>query len=324
MHGDKEIANLHIGAPTDDDPAQFTRVISDKGTMDWGEAKKVRGEYCRAYSDQQGKNCHAPFQMGIPIYMANEPLSVSIEALPDEREKIYLEYFNGHSYQRLGTVNQGRTVFEFSLKTADSEIEASIDPGERPLPEEGPAETPVAGVDFDSLQKNNSVYGSGESRIGIEKLDILDEDGKSVRTFLTGGTMRFHIRLLLREATESFFLVVCIMNLNGKPVTQVFCKSEDLDVSNQIGGITIEACLSPVRLGAGDYMASVGIYKTCSMSRYEEEEAYIVVDRALFFKVEQPFMIRKSLGSVLHVCEWRWGEKTYVFDGTNLKNGEGQ
>ena len=61
------VSQLHFGAPMDDDPAQFTRVIADKGGMDWSDAKKDRGNFYRAYCDQGGSNCHAPFQMEIPF-----------------------------------------------------------------------------------------------------------------------------------------------------------------------------------------------------------------------------------------------------------------
>ena len=98
------VSQLHFGAPMDDDPAQFTRVIADKGGMDWSDAKKDRGNFYRAYCDQDGSNCHAPFQMEIPLHLSGKALSVCIHARPDSREKIYLEYFDGHAYRRLGQV----------------------------------------------------------------------------------------------------------------------------------------------------------------------------------------------------------------------------
>lgn len=39
------VSQLHFGAPMDDDPAQFTHVIADKGGMDWSDAKKDPGEF---------------------------------------------------------------------------------------------------------------------------------------------------------------------------------------------------------------------------------------------------------------------------------------
>lgn len=88
---------------------------------------------------------------------------------------------------------------------------------------------------------------------------------------------------------------------------------------NSKGTVTIEACLSPLRIGAGDYMASIGVFKSCDMSRNAEEESYVVADRALFFKVEQPLLVRKALGDLLHPCKWRYNNESFLFDGTKLR-----
>ena len=60
------VSQLHFGAPMDDDPAQFTRVIADKGRYGLERRQKGPGNFYRAYCDQGGSNCHAPFQMEIP------------------------------------------------------------------------------------------------------------------------------------------------------------------------------------------------------------------------------------------------------------------
>ncbi len=315
--GEEIVSELHIGAPADDDLAQFTRVISDlsdKGGMDWSGSKKERGRYFRTYSNCQGKNQQASFQMAIPVYLAIKPLTICIDAAPDERENVYLEYFNGQSYCRLGTLENGKTTFGFSLQKLEQEQ------GETSLLPEAAHEDGQGGskVDSDELRKSNSIYGSDEGIVNIKNLDIFDADGRSIRCFFTGGTICFQIQLFLRRAIESFVVVVCIMSTSGKTVTQAFCRSEDLGIIQQEGDVTIKACLSPLRIGAGDYMASIGVFKSCDMSRNAEEESYVVADRALFFKVEQPMLVRKTLGDLLHTCEWRFKDVSVIFDGTTL------
>ena len=114
------------------------------------------------------------------------------------------------------------------------------------------------------------------------------------------------------------------MTRSGKTVTQLFCTSEDLGISSipENGHVTIGAELSPLRIGEGEYMVSIGIFKQCTMSKAAEEPSYCVSDRALFFKVEQPFGVKKGLGDLLHPCDWSCGAVHHVFDGTALKSEE--
>ena len=182
----------------------------------------------------------------------------------------------------------------------------------RPERGTGPGkEEPLAGdrdaTDFQQMQQTNSVYGSQELR--IEAQDILDGTGKSVRCFTTGDTLRFQIQLAAHKAVRHFVAVVCIMTRSGKTVTQLFCTSEDLGISSipENGHVTIGAELSPLRIGEGEYMVSIGIFKQCTMSKAAEEPSYCVSDRALFFKVEQPFGVKKGLGDLLHPCNWSCG-----------------
>jgi len=366
----KPVSFLHFGAPTDDDPTQFTHVIADKGA-DWGPAKKERGNLYRAYSDQDGVNCHAPFQMAIPVYLSAKNLEICINARPDTREKVYLEYFDGHAYHRLGEIGVGNTNFSFQMiensPAQETEAPAAPEAGEAAAPEAEVAAAPEAEVaaapeaevaaapetevaaapeaeasdtpewkfrrdehadeweavsdadDYDKLQKTNSVYGT--QQLVIEKMDILNADGESSRVFVTGDAARFRIHIGVRRPVSSFIGVVCIMTRDGKAVTQVFCRSEELGIDKVDRPIVLDASFAPLRLGEGDYMVSVGLFQTCDFSRAAEEKSYCVADRALFFKVQQPFGIRKYLGTFLHACEWSAGEETSRFDGVDLKSG---
>lgn len=350
----KTISTLHFGAPTDDDESQFTHVIVEKGAMDWSVAKKDRGNFYRAYRNEKGINCHAPFQMAIPMHLSMEPLTVCMKARPDSREKIYLEYFDGHEYRRLGEVQNGQSRFSFQLqplrikerKINQTEVaDEKTEPPQKinapkPMKEsfcgeedtdsiEEPETVFVAqeelqakklmleATDLDQMKKSNSVYGSQE--LVIKKLDIVNAEGKSSRNFETGESLRFQIHLKANQSVSAFVVVVCIMTRTGKVATQVFCNSKDIGITSLEGEGMIEACFSPLRIGEGEYMVSIGVFKQCDMSRNAEEPSYCVADRSLFFKVEQPFGIRKSLGSVLHTCDWKCGKASHQFDGAMLK-----
>ncbi|HJA24796.1 MAG TPA: ABC transporter ATP-binding protein [Candidatus Fournierella merdigallinarum] len=326
---DKTVSELRPGAPTDDDPSQFTCLLAEKGAMDWSEARKDRQSFYRAYCDQNGSNCHAPFQMAVPIHLASSPLTIQIKARPDSREKVYLEYFDGTAYKRLGQIHDGTTRFEFQLDAAAApEQPPQEDAPQAPARDDtppaqdaaaaGPAADPEEAADYQQMQKTNSVYGSQE--LHIEKLDILNAEGTSTRSFVTGETIRFQIRLNALQRVERFVAVVCIMARSGKVITQLFCKSEDVGIRGLEGETTLEALLSPMRIGEGEYMVSIGIFKQCNMSRLAEEPSFCVADRSLFFKVQQPFGVRKSLGEMLHACTWACGNTHWQFDGTTFKS----
>ena len=358
----KSVSNLHFGAPTDDDPAQFTHVIADKGA-DWGPAKKERGNLCRSYSNQEGTNCHAPFQMAIPVHLSTETLEICVNARPDTREPVYLEYFDGHSYHRLGEIGVGNSFFSFRMEgrkelpekeqdavasvtsdvipddeteitpvfhevlqnETDSVMASNPEPTSVPewkVDRDMPADDPEPVVDADNYEKlkeTNSLYGSQE--LIIEKMDILDTNGESCRVFTTGSNVCFRIEIGVAKRIPSFVGVVCIMTRDGKAVSQVFCRTEDLGLKEIAASMTLNASFSPLRLGEGDYMVSVGLFKTCDFSRVSEEKAYCVADRALFFKVRQPFGVRKYLGAYLQACEWSSGQAHNRFDGVEMKSG---
>lgn len=312
------LSALRFGAPTDDDAAQFTHVIVDKGS-DWGPAKKERGNLYRSYSDQEGQNCHAPFQMSIPLHLSTESLEVVVNARPDTRETVYLEYFDGHAYRRLGELGAGKTAFTFSLSEREAPAGGESQTGGETADTAGTAAGTADADDYEKLKATNSVYGT--QQLVIEHMDILNAEGKSSRAFFTGDELRFQIQAKANSPLPSFVAVVCIMTRDGKPVTQSFCRSEALGFDGVNGAFTLEASFSPLRLGEGEYMVSIGFFETCDMSRFAEEKSYCVADRALFFKVEQPFGVRKYLGSFLHDCQWSSGETQFRFDGVELKEG---
>ena len=354
----KVVSELRPGAPTDDDPSQFTHLIAEKGVMDWSEARKDRQSFYRAYCNQNGLNCHAPFQMEVPIHLAARPLTIRVKARPDSREKIYLEYFDGDGYKRLGDIQDGTTQFEFHLEAVSQKaaepqttLKTETEPALAPKPTKetehldntGTKEAQKSEADrqtktvsqsnpqeaaeqeatnYEKMRKTNSVYGSQELR--IENLDILNSEGTSCRSFVTGESLNFQIDLNAVQLVQHFVAVVCIMARSGKVITQLFCKSEDLGIQMLQGATTLKATLSPMRIGEGEYMVSIGLFKECDVSRAAEEPSYCVADRALFSKVQQPFGVRKALGGMLQECEWGCGDIHCRFDGTTLTSKETQ
>jgi lipopolysaccharide transport system ATP-binding protein len=118
------------------------------------------------------------------------------------------------------------------------------------------------------------------------------------------------------QPVESFVLVVCIYFRDTRAATQVFCPSGRLGLDGFSGSTVVDVDFDPLRLGESEYMASIGLFKTCDFTTPREDEAYCVVDRAVMFKVYQSPTMAKSLGSFAHPVVWRHGDVSAFYDPT--------
>ena len=134
-----------------------------------------------------------------------------------------------------------------------------------------------------------------------------------------GCFMQFKITLSPQTPIDRFTIVIDIMTRTGKVISQVFCESEDLEIVDINSDLEIRASYNPIRFGEDEYMVSIGVFKYCNYASESENEAYCVVDRAVFFKIQQKEQIKKSMGAFAHPCIWSYRDKQRVFDAVKLK-----
>ncbi|AQS60359.1 ABC transporter ATP-binding protein [Desulforamulus ferrireducens] len=329
---DNEIANLMVGAPMDNDTNSLNKIIDGKGMMDWGKSQHKGGDFFRAYQNEEGIYCHAPFQLCIPKHLiAHENIRLKINADIDKSEKVHLDLWIKDNYERVSTLDSSQDFFDISLSPYISRIggerkNLSENQDVQQLEKENNFSEVVENTDleennrkteysYEVFKENNSIYGTQE--VIVKSVDILDKNNTSKRLFFIGEDLRFKIDLYAKEKIRFFVLVISILSTEGKPIGQVYCKSSDLGINEIVGSETIYAAYQPLRIGSGEYMVSIGVFKHYDLNVERENESYCVVDRAVFFKVTQPESIKKGLGAFAHSCTWQYKDIYLTYDPTD-------
>ncbi len=334
----KELATLDVGAPMDNDDTNINRIIDGNRFMDWDKSSKDNNGFYRYYCNKNGSNCHAPFQLSISKHYNLSDLRIKISAVIDDKESVYLEQWCHDKYLRLGELNSNEFEQCFKLHyenentivleenfieiNENEDIQAQeIQIIEKTLLEDDENNNTSyiennLKQDYNDFINSNSIYGN--QQMIIESVDVVDLYNESKRVFAMGETMKFTINISPKEKIDNFTLVVNILTNTGKCAAQVFCKSEDLNLNDIDKDFIVNANFSPLRLGEGEYMVSVGIFKYCDLNDEAENEAYCIVDRAVFINVKQKETIKKCMGNFAHECKWEYGEKYFYFDATKL------
>ncbi len=288
-HDRKDIQRLDFGAAPGSGRDLKSRVLCAKGTMDWGKSSTDNKGTFRYYENTQSLYKHAAFQI-ITAESDSLPKGITVEAEIRGQEEVSLDIWNGTSFQQLGVMTtNGQHSF-----TIPSDIFS-------------PEKTKFGPT------KDFSHYG--DFKVEISGVELLNSSKVSQRIFEIGESLEFEIALESKAKPRRFSIVASILRANGVPATQVFCESDDIGFQwNSSGPTNITLKLSPLRLGAGDYMASIGIFSHYDLRSEAENHAYCVLDRAVFFKVQQPFGIKKDLGGFAHETTWAHGGTFFKYD----------
>lgn len=328
------VGDINVGGPMDNDINSYNRIIDGKGMMDWSKSINDHQNFCRIFQDEEGMFCHAPFQMCVPAHILKEDtLSLKIVATIADGEPVHVDLWIEEKYERIGTLISngtksiynleillskvlpgGTSVEKYTGEFTDEDIEDKVDLGE------------VADLNhFSNEDLNNeeeyvykkfvsdlSVYGTQD--IVISNVDLLNGANLTKRVFFIGEALKFKINLSARKLVPHFVMVASILNIDGRPAGQVFCRSEDLGISNFDGDATVYLEYSPLRFGTGEYVVSLGLFKEYDLSVEKENASYCVVDRAIFFKVIQPSIMKKGVGAFAHKSTWRYLDREHVYD----------
>lgn len=304
LESDKELERIDVGVSMDNSIDNASRIIDGKAVMDWGISEKDDYGRFRYYENQKGKMMHAPFQLAVPTYLEENVKQLRIFAKAESDEHVYVDFWNGESYQRIGTLKEGfgETVLQIAKEIITEKDEST---------NIGKLEQDSA-LNYNQLKAENSIYGDGKIR--LERVDLVDETGESSRVFTALHEMTFKMEIKMTQQIKSFVLTIAIMTTDGKAITQVFCPSDKLEIDFKENTIEMDACFSPLKIGEGEYMASVGLYKKCVLTNQAEDESYCVVDRAVFFKIVQPECMQKKLGMVIHDCSFRHNDVQWTYN----------
>lgn len=328
-NSDSLIGEIKVGSPMDNDINSPNRIIDGIGMMDWGRSQKSAKSFFRAYQNEDGLYCHAPFQLCVPKHLMSEPgLTLKIKADINKAENVYVDLWLEDRYERLTSLTHENKTYNISISEylkpleivpnminfKDSKRDDSLKIGFVTKVEGKPSSNINTDNDYtyDKFVSELSIYGTKE--IIVEYVDLLDADKKSKRVFFVGETLEFKISLISNKKVSKFFVVASILTVDGRPASQAFCDSSKLGLVDFEGEAVITLQYSPLRFGPGEYIVSLGLFKEYDLSTERENESYCVVDRAVFFKVVQPESIKKVLGAFSHSVIWQCGDKKNLYD----------
>lgn len=288
-HRGKVIDQVYVGASLDDDRGQRVHLLTGKGYMEWGAPKTdEQGQAYREFMDCQGQYKHAPVSLRVPLGLGGiDEFSVLVQhGAVAVGDSLLCQIFDGVDYVTLGALfAQGsddcrQLAQEFSLAPATGEPAASTLATEPP--------------------RSDYVYGEGSA--WIEAVEFVDGAGDSHRVFVFGEELVVRIRWGAKKNIACMAFVVCLYGMDGRCVAQVLSPFVSATTGHRSG--SIEARFSPLMVGRGDYVVSVGIFDGMTEAQAAGEHPLDVQDRQYRIRVISPTDIRMDRGIVVHPVTW--------------------
>ncbi len=277
---------IQVGNSFDNDLLQSFYIVESIGKTGWSSAKKDQDGYYRNCLDDRSEYKQAPFILKLPKVLLNEignnPLSLEVEY--KSSSGIHLDIFDDdyQNYKKIAflpnTQNQVQKYsYEFVLDNLIQTQEQQENITQRDCV------SVLQNQQTQFLKHDHVNYGSRE--ISIEEVQILDQDNVNIRVLFSGKN--YLVRLFFNSEVwiKNPVFVFCIYTSEGLCVSQFIVSSSEIGIEKIKGKGHIDFVLSNLYLGAKDYVASAAIFKKKNINKIEPE-AYHVIDRSIFFKVE--------------------------------------
>lgn len=287
-HNGETIDSVLVGEALDDDRSQRVHLLTAKGYMNWGAPRvDSRGVSFREFKECGGQYKHAPISIRIPFGLGElGEYTVTLKhsgCTPDE--VLYLQIFDGLDYISLGELSQaidggGEISQVFALSNS---LLLPVD-----------AEAP--------LMTERSQFEYGEGSAWIEEVDFTDQYHVSRRVFEFGEPLHVRIRWGAKVDIPEMAFIVCIYGMDGRCVSQVVSPFIASSYGHRTG--MIRASFSPLMIGAGDYVISIGIFDGMTEEQQNGERPLDVHDRMYRIRVTAPRDVRMERGTVVHPVEW--------------------
>lgn len=299
---DKMLTEINVGDAMDNDISQTSYVSIEPGYINWGNPYKVNGRFARNFENTGGKYMHAVFILRVPeIEFHRENLRIEVEYLDNTREDIFFEIYFKDNYTRLGCLygnNTGKIQklsFDIPQAILEEKIEASEELAIKEADKDSDAED-------DGSAKIDDVYGGGG--VDMDKVSLLNKNDEDTHVYTSGEEMCIRIHYKVRQTVNHPTVIVAIYRMDGICVSQVISQKDGFTVPHLEGKGFIDVRYSPLLLGKGDYVISLGIFKPVNLLNPQEQTSYCVHDRKYQFKVVQPEDIKMELGVVNHPVKW--------------------
>ncbi|MCH9756266.1 MAG: ABC transporter ATP-binding protein [Gammaproteobacteria bacterium] len=289
-HQGEVVHQLLLGESLDDDRTQKLHLLTSHSDTDWGVPHTDENNRAyREFSNCKGRYKHAPVNLKIPLGLG-ELDAFSVEICHGGNvgdEDVLCQIFVDKSYETIGTINRTTSntntlnVQTFSFEKVTQQLQLASDVKKQPA--------------------LNSVYGDKPTL--IENVDFIDANRASQRVFIFGEELIVKIDWKAEETLEKMAFVVTFYGMDGRCVTQVI--SDFVSTKKNGSSGTTEARFSPLMIGSGEYVISVGIYNN-KTDKNVVNEPLSVRTRQYRIKVIPPHDCRMERGLVVHPIAWQY------------------
>ncbi len=293
QHRDEAIDKAIVGGAADDDRNQRVHLLTAKGYMDWGTPQsEVDGRAFREFADCKGQYRHAPVSVRIPLALgalADFSVRVAHSGSP-VGEDVLCQVFDGVEYITLGKLKKVEGHGSDHLRASISQTFSFA----------ALADETHIGLSQHEPVRSDFVYGEGTA--WIDSVDFLDSSSVSRRVFSFGEMLTVEVRWVAKKNISCMAFVVCLYGMDGRCVTQVVSPFVAATDSGRSGLIRAE--FSPLMVGKGDYIVSVGIFDGLTEAQATGEKPLDVHDRQYRIRILAPTDIKMDRGQVVHPVRW--------------------
>jgi hypothetical protein len=285
------LGEIDVGAPMDNSAGHDHHLLDDPALTNWGAPRRRGDTSLRCFSDTGGRDGHAPFVFSLPTHLAESARAVElrIEHQCSDGEPVLVEIFHDRAYQPIGVLTpvsgplSGSDHFPVALN-GKAESPAEGPPASDPVPTtQSPARAAcrIVSVDFE-------VPGRGSTRV-----------------IPLGAELLVHVTYESEEGVVDPVFGLTIRRIDGVQMDHQNSKLLCGDVGQVRGRGTATFRFAPLRLGIGEYAATVEILQHLDVERwYDTPPHYDIHDRRYRLSVFPPGPLYKDRGAVLQECKF--------------------
>lgn len=287
----EKYAEILVGDSMDNSIQEVGHLITDQKTINWSEPLKQDSKWYREFVDLGRTNVHAAGIFLLPPSVTLNELVFEIEYQDVSEQTVQFELYNAEHaiYETVLDIN--------TTSTGDWMItEAKIFPDISAQQEEN---------NQPAVNHMNDIYGAGD--IEIDHFYMTDENDQESYVHTLNDSMTFKIHFHTNRPVPKAVFVVAIYGLDGKVITQLISKEKGIKFSDIRDG-AVNFHIQALKIGAGEYLVSLGIFPDIDLINPVEQEAFCIHDRKYRFKVVQPLHLNMNLGQLYQDCQVSYEE----------------
>ncbi len=276
---EKIFAEINVGDSRDNSPKENGYILTNE-KINWSRSIKKNNKWCREFRDFSGEYVHAVGIFNINDTVNKSYIKFQIEYFDDFEDEILFEIYNSGKdcYERYAVIKSSH-----SKKWNKIVIYTNND---------------IVKTNNEIIKKKKDIYGSGE--LIITSFKILNKFYKEQYVFIINEKVIFRIYYKVIKKVYRPVFVVAIYKQDGTVISQFISKEKDYIIEDLFDKGYVDFEIDNLKIGAGEYIISIGIFHDIDLSNPIEQKVYCLHDRKYKFKIQQPFGVNVNLGLIYH------------------------